>query len=355
MIQRYRELVVTRPYESEVAPIEVHSKEHATIVQILYSGISVGTEMSIYRGSNIRFLRQDDMRGERIAPLEYPVHSMGYMEVGTVLSSPLTRDLEGRTVALKCGHRTMAILERPDITPLPPGIPAVCGVWVQNFLPICANALLHAAFDERASSLETLADGVTGRRIAVIGSGVIAVLLACWIRHLGGDVVVADTSRRRLAAADRLGLKTIASASPWDEIRSSWQSGPTDMGADLVMQCRGNVRALQAALRCVRPHHTVVDLGFYQDQVPALSLSGDYHHQGLTLRAAQVGNQPRGLEAIWTKHRLIQEGLSFLMKTHALLAEVLLADQVPFESAPAFLGHLAATPDQPPYTPVLSV
>ena len=344
-----REIVIVAPYEVAVRPYEPARPEgDELLVDVEYSGISTGTELSIVKGTNPRF-ETDTVGGvatPRAAPLRFPVRSMGYMEVGTVRESPADRSLVGERVALACGHRTEAVVRADGYTRLPAGIGVVQGIWVQRTLPICANALLHAAAELTRANDPDLGAGVRGRNVAVFGAGVVALVLASWAADSGArEVVVVDSLERRLAAASEIGLVPLATdgrRAAAAEIHASWRHGRGDTGADVVFQCRAAMSALGEALACVRPGHPIVDLAFYQTDAAGLRLGTDFHHAGLVLRAAQVGNLPRTFAGTWDRRRLVAEGLGFLERRGERLASTLVTDLVPLGEAPALLARLAS-------------
>jgi threonine dehydrogenase-like Zn-dependent dehydrogenase len=79
----------------------------------------------------------------------------------------------------------------------------VLGIYAAHMGPICANGLLHAGADLHGSDVRSLADGVRGRRVAVIGAGVVGLMTGLLAENHGAaSVVVLDAtpSRRRVAA-----------------------------------------------------------------------------------------------------------------------------------------------------------
>ena len=88
------------------------------------------------------------------------------------------------------------------MVPLPDGLDPVLGVYVAHMGPICANGLLHAAADAVGGPVRSLADGVAGRRVLVVGAGVVGLLTGLLARHHGAaEVVAVDVTPDRLAAA----------------------------------------------------------------------------------------------------------------------------------------------------------
>jgi threonine dehydrogenase-like Zn-dependent dehydrogenase len=272
----------------------------------------------------------------------YPVRTMGYMEVGEVVQSRTPSVPEGALVAMAYGHRTLKVVDplAERWLVLPDGVDPLLGVLVAHMGPICANGLLHAAADIAGRDVRTLGDGVRGLRILVMGGGVVGLLVGLFARHHGAaEIAVADATPARLAAAERLGLLALdSSAAPvWRTIKERWSHGPRDRGADVVFQCRGRASWLAEALRALRPQATAVDLAFYEGAAHDLHLGEEFHHNGLTIRCAQIGRVPRGLAPLWTRERLQAETVALLRAHGDVLRRTLLTDRVAFADGPAFL------------------
>jgi threonine dehydrogenase-like Zn-dependent dehydrogenase len=120
-----------------------------------------------------------------------------------------------------------------------------------------------------------------------------------------------------------------------------WRHGPADHGADVVFQCRGRSEALATALRVARPQGTVVDMAFYTGGADGVRLGEEFHHNGLTLRCAQIGRVPRGLDPTWDRHRLSVETLRLLHLRGEDIRRVLVTDVEPLAEAPALLMDIA--------------
>ena len=109
----------------------------------------------------------------------------------------------------------------------------------------------------------------------------------------------------------------------------------------MVFQCRGRSSALNTALRVVRPQGTVVDLAFYTEGAGDLRLGNEFHHNGLTVRCAQIGRVPRGTSSEWDRHRLSAETVTLLAACGTEIREHLVTDVVPLEDAPQLMTDLA--------------
>ena len=317
-------------------------------LETLWSGLSAGTELSFVKGTNPYLHAAWDerlgvFRHDRPAT-GYPVRSMGYMEVGRVTESRTDAARPGELIAMAYGHRTGRTVDplSDRFVPLPDDLDPLLGVYVAHMGPICANGLLHAAAELAGQPL-TLGDGVRGRNLLVVGAGVVGLLTALLARHHGAaEVVVADATPARREAARALGLDAVDAKEAWLRVKERWRHGPADCGADLAFQCRGRTEALVTAFKALRPQATVIDLAFYQEDAAGLRLGEEFHHNGLTLRCAQIGRVPRGLSQVWDRRRLAVETIGLLRAHGDAIRRHLVSDVVPFEQAPGFLRDLAA-------------
>jgi threonine dehydrogenase-like Zn-dependent dehydrogenase len=321
-------------------------------VTTLFSGISAGTELSYVKGTNPFLAERWDADLGLFVPGEpnagYPVTRLGYMEVGTVAESRTPIIPAGTTVAMGYGHRTGYIGDPVEdrVVPLPADLDPLLGIYVAHMGPICANGLLHAAADQCGSDVRSLGDGVRGRRVAVVGAGVVGLLTALLARRHGAEsVVVLDPTPGRRAVADALGLESLDPEGRTDvaaSLKTRWRHAPGDRGADVVFQCRGQATALHLALRLARPQATVIDLAFYQAGATELRLGAEFHHNALAVRCAQIGRVPRGLASSWDRERLSAETIRLLHADGMAIREHLVTALVPFEDAPQLFGDLAA-------------
>ncbi|MEU4681191.1 zinc-binding dehydrogenase [Micromonospora sp. NPDC023737] len=319
-------------------------------VRTLFSGVSAGTELSYVKGTNpyLHVTWDADLGlfrpGTPSTP--YPVTRLGYMQVARVVESATPAVAEGAVGAMTYGHRTGWVADpvAERFVPLPDDLDPLLGVYVAHMGPICANGLLHAAADLYGTDVRSLGDGVRGRRVAVVGSGVVALLTALFARrHGAASVVVLDPTPQRRQVAEALGLETLDpdADDPAVVLKTRWAHTAGDRGADVVFQCRGQAWALRLALRLLRPQGTVIDLAFYQAGADAVRLGEEFHHNGLSVRCAQIGRVPRGLVPVWDRERLSAETIDLLRAYGDLIRKHLVTAVVPFEDAPVLLTDLA--------------
>jgi threonine dehydrogenase-like Zn-dependent dehydrogenase len=319
-------------------------------VDTLYSGLSAGTELSFFKGTNPYLTsRWDPELGlflDGDPSRTFPIHALGYMEVGRVAESKASSVRMGQIVAASYGHRTGHTLRasRDYFVILPENFPVVLGIYVAQMGPICANGLLHAAADVVGQDIRSLGDGVRGRNVVIMGAGVVGLLTGIFALGEGAaEVAFVDRSDNRLTAARALGAEPLdeRNLDPWNWCKERWHHGPGDRGADLVFQCRARPEYLNAALRCLRPQGTVIDLAFYQEGAPELRLGHEFHHNGLSIRCAQIARVPRGTSTLWNQSRLSKETIRILRSHGELVQQHLITDVVPFERAGAFIAELA--------------
>ncbi len=332
-------------FDLELPPLEDGDIE----IRTLYSGLSAGTELTYVKGTDPGFASRRDpdlgvfLPGE--ASRSYPITGMGYMEVGEVVRSRRLGLPEGTLVAGAYGHRSRHVLSQRDVAvPVPTDVDPLLGIYLAQMGPICANGLLHAAAEFRGQAVEQLGDGVRERNVVVTGAGVVGLLTALLAAHHGArEVLVVDPDPGRLAAAAALGLDTVDQRDTelWRECKQRWGHGHGDRGADLVLQCRGRAEVLHEALRCLRPQGVVIDLAFYTGGADRLRLGEEFHHNGLTIRCAQIARVPRGLARSWDRARLAEETGRLLTARGDDIRRHLVSHIVPIGEAAAVLLALA--------------
>ena len=324
-------------------------------VDTLYSGISAGTELTQFRGTNPYLHgRWDeslklfvptaptagDAAGQSVlASQDYPVRFTGYMEVGRVAASRTPAVREGEVVCMAYGHKSghRADAARDFYVTLPDDVDPILGIYVAQMGPICANGILHADEDALGDRVTRLGEGLRGRRVAVFGAGVVGLLTAMLARWAGAaEVAVVDRAPDRLAVAERLGLLPVSSAdvgaAVW--LKQRWVFGEAaDRGADVAFQCSGSDALLNLALNSLRPQGTVIDLGFYQGGAAAVRFGEAFHHNGLRHICAQIRRVPRRLAGSWDRRRLAQETIAFLRDCGPAVRAHLITHVMPFTEA----------------------
>jgi threonine dehydrogenase-like Zn-dependent dehydrogenase len=310
-------------------------------VRTLYAGISAGTELTHFTGTNPYMnARWDDnlklfMTDGRS---DYPMMFTGYMQVGQVAASRSDRVREGQVIAMSYGHKTGHTCDPAQevFVPLPDGMEPILGIYVAQMGPICANAILHADEDELGAAVPSLGAGLRDRNVMVMGTGVIGLLTGMMALDAGArEVAIVGRNPHRLAIAQRLGMTPVDNreTDPGEWAKRCWKTDWLDRGADYAFQCSGSDELLHQAFRSVRPQATVIDLGFYQAGAPALSLGHEFHHNGLRHVCAQIFRVPRRLRGSWDRGRLAAETVRFLQRHGDTVRRHMITDVIPFTQA----------------------
>ena len=104
------------------------------------------------------------------------------------------------------------------------------------------------------------AGSLLGKKVLVAGSGPIGALVVAAARHHGAmEIVATDVVDEPLAIVRRLGADRAINAAREEAAMTALAAGKGTM--DVVFECSGNARAVQAAIAALRPRGTLVQLG----------------------------------------------------------------------------------------------
>lgn len=263
-------------------------------LQTLFTGISSGTEMNVYRGAapfyNKKFdadkkLFIDSEQGQWKYPMAY-----GYEHVGKVIEAG--RDVsalkKGDIVATQANHRTTAIVHENYAFKLPEGVAPEIGVFMSP-LRITYNGILDA-------------DIHLGDTVAIFGQGTMGLIMTQLVKLSGGNVIAIDFIDRRLQIAKKFGTLTINPKEVKDvalEIRNL----TGNRGADTAIELTGSTKALNEAVRTVCARGTVISMGWYPGEAKGLYLGEEFHHNWVNIKCSQIGNVNPSLSMRWTMQR----------------------------------------------------
>jgi 2-desacetyl-2-hydroxyethyl bacteriochlorophyllide A dehydrogenase len=296
-------------------------------VQTVFSGISQGTEMLVYRGEVDPGLALDlpTLGGSFAYPIKY-----GYSAVGRVVASaaPTENVREGDLVFTLHPHQDRFNVAGELTHALPAGIDPLRGVFVAN-LETALNALLDQPVR-------------LGERVVVLGQGVVGLLIGLLARRNGAATLVAvDRWSLRRALAARLGADL--AVAPDTELVQAVYEMTNGRGADVVFEASGNPAALQSAIELVGSHGTVVVCSWYGSKSVALDLGGRFHRQRLRIRSSQVGTVDPALSPRWDRERRTATVMELL---EDLPLEQLVTHRVPLEEVATAYRLIDERPDQ---------
>lgn len=294
-----------------------------------FSGISAGTELTAYRGSNPYLNKAWDpdlrMFTDGIGGLSYPVAGLGYSEVGHVvevapdLAGDPTVPPVGANVWGIWGHRAEAVLPAEKLRgcTVPVGLDPIAATFARVGA-VALNAVLAA-------------DVHLGETVAVFGQGVLGLLATRLVRLSGGTVVAVDAVPGRLQKALEYGADTVLDArdgTSGQQIRKLTDG----RGADVAIEISGSYPALHEAIRSAAVGARVVAAGFYQGDGAGLSLGDEFHHNRVNLICSQIGGVPAAVAGRWDQFRLNQTFLR-LAADHQIDPAGLVSHVVPVSDA----------------------
>lgn len=312
---------------------------HEVRLQTLYSGISAGTELTAYRGSNPYLGKRWDEERRLFVPdhdvsLQYPVAGWGYEEVGRVeeVGSSVTSVQLGQIVWGTWGHRSRVVVSEAWAAAriLPEDIDPIVGVFSQ-IGSIALNALLDANIH-------------LGEVVAVFGQGVPGLLVTQLARLNGATVVGVDGIGRRLELSTILGAERVVDFN--EESPAEVVKALTDgRGADVSIEISGSASALHEAVRSTAYNSRVVTSGFFQGAAGSLFLGEEFHHNRIEIVCSQISGVSRSLDHRWDEGRLQQAFMSLVAHRRVEL-KPLISHVVPAREAAEAFRLLDEHPDE---------
>jgi 2-desacetyl-2-hydroxyethyl bacteriochlorophyllide A dehydrogenase len=333
-----RELLVTGPracgvverQERAIAPSEVRARA-------LFSGISHGTELQLWRGTS-------PFRGKRFDPelrlfvegedeTAYPIR-IGYEWVGRV------DEVGGEVQAVRAGE--LVHLPRPHADEHVFGVDAAAG------LPF---TLPRGLDPERATLLQTTTIALQavhdaslklGDRVAVFGLGAFGLLTVQLARLQGAAWIAAvDPIAGRRSLASELDADLVLDPTESDvglELRRL-----DGVGVDVAVEFSGSGSALRQAMRAVRVGGTVVAAGFYGES--ELALGEEFHHNRLTLVASMGGWASPPREPRWPRARA-RSLAAELLAGGRLRTDALITHRFPLDEAGSAYELIDGRPEE---------
>ena len=281
-------------------------------VRALYSGISRGTECLVWRGevpaSEYQRMRAPFQLGDFPGPVKYGYSNVGIVEEGDAA-------LRGHTVFCLYPHQDVYRVPAQAVHPLPAGLPPARAVLAAN-LETAINGLWDAA-------------PRLGDRVAVVGAGVVGMLVAALVAGLHGCTIeLVDVDRSRDPVARRLGVDCVAPEAARPD-------------ADVVIHASGSPAGLVTALSLAGFEATVVEMSWYGSRTVAAPLGEAFHSRRLMLKSSQVATIAPAQRARWTATRRLALALALLREERF---DALFTGEHDFATLPSLFARLATAP-----------
>ncbi len=271
-------------------------------IKTLFSGISHGTEMNVYRGLAPFFRRKQDHTlklfrdAEQNETWQYPIRScdpgvwyMGYSNVGKVVETG--RDVQnfkvGDIVYTDAPHQSQIIRSgKGHVVKLPDSIKPEHGILFTNLM-----TTYNGILDTRIK---------LGDTVAVFGLGVLGQLIVQMVKMSGAHRVIGiDTIEKRLKIALENGADYVFNPQTTGDIAYEVRKLTRNKGVDAVIEVTGSQKALKEAIRVAAPDTTITALSWYQGPCTDLDLSEEFHHNRVTIRCSQTGAVNPELRHMW--------------------------------------------------------
>ena len=300
---------------------------HEVRLRTLYSGISAGTELTAYRGSNPYLHKQWDPERKLFIPAEqptltYPVSGWGYEEVGEVIEvGSEVQDVSiGDVVFGTWGHRTHHIVgeEYARNRVQAKSLDAIFGLFSQ----IGAIAL-NGVHDARIRIGET---------VVVFGMGTLGQIVGQLAKKSGAQVVGVDRFEKRLEIAKQGNAADIVLNAADGEVAEHIRAITDSRGADIAIEATGSSHALHQAVRSVAYSAKVIALGFFQGEAAGLYLGEEFHHNRVNIVGSQIFGTDPELTYRWNQLRLVQTFMR-LQAQEIINLNSIITHIIPFDDA----------------------
>ncbi|MCM8900070.1 zinc-binding alcohol dehydrogenase [Caldicoprobacter algeriensis] len=307
--------------EEELRPDEVR-------IKTLFSGISAGTQLTLYRGKNPYLsgkwdpdLRIFDHTGE--ASAKFPVKGMwAYEEVGIVveIGTDVSKASVGDVIYGAWGHKSTHVVKEEFAVDhkLPKELDPICGIFAQMGA-IALNAILDANIH-------------VGETVAIFGQGVPGQMVTQLAKLNGARVIAVDLDDSRLEYSKKFGADIVLNPKKCDAAKEIKKL--TDgRGADVSIEISGFASALNEAIRATCYNGTVVCSGFITGEAKGLFLGKEFHHNRIKIVCSQISGVSLDVSNRWDRLRM-EKTIMQLQAEGKVNFKGLITHIIPFEKAP---------------------
>ena len=326
--QQAQQLWFTKPFAVEVReqllPMPAAGE---LLVKTLCSAISAGTEMLVYRGQIPGAMTLDagldSLQGAADYPLQY-----GYASVGLVqqIGEDVDPDWAGKRVFSFQPHATHFLATPASVIVLPDDIEPEAAVFLANM--------------ETAVNLVQDGAPAIGERIAVLGQGVVGLLLTSLLSRFPlADLTAVDGVAARRAQGLLAGARQVFA--PEAVAASLQHQSSTCSGADLIYEVSGVPEALNLAVSLSGYSSRIVIGSWYGNKSTVVPLGGEAHRNRLHISTSQVSTIAPQLSGRWDKARRFELAWEMIRQ---IRPQQLITHRAPLHEADALYKLLHEAP-----------
>ena len=264
------------------------------LVETVFSAISPGTELLIYRGEFPAGLALDENLPALSEDFSFPL-KYGYAAAGRVaaLGEGVGEEWLGLTVFAFQPHASHFVAPIGELLPVPQGLPLEQAVFLPN-METAVNFLMDGA-------------PLIGEQVAVLGQGVVGLLTTALLAQLPlASLVTLDRYPLRRRTSLEWGATASLDPDGADGLKpalAALQEARNYPGADLVYELSGNPAALDQAIALCGYHGRVLIGSWYGGKRASLDLGGRFHRDRIRLISSQVSRLAPELSGRWDKTR----------------------------------------------------
>ena len=311
------------------------------LIQTLFTAISPGTEMLLYRGEAPPNIVADEniasLAGELCYPLKY-----GYASVGRVTDAG-SLDLAGwvnQIVFSFQPHQTHFIARPDQAILIPEGITPEQALFLPNM--------------ETAVNFVMDGQPLIGERVAIFGQGIVGLLTTALLAQFPLEKLITfDHFPLRRAASLKAGANESLSPEflriPTSDSRShEFPKVPTNSqkfpsSFDLTYELTGSPAALNDAIGVTGYDGRVVIGSWYGQKRAPIDLGGYFHRSRIRLISSQVSTLAPQFSGRWDKARRFDVAWEMIRRVRP---ERWITHRIPFERAEKAYQSLDQTPHE---------
>ncbi len=299
-------VIFEKPYavtlKEEAMPIP---RAGEVLVKTMYSAISAGSELLVYRGQIPSGIPTDMTITALSKPFRYPL-KYGYAAVGEVLEvgPDIDQSWQGRPIFCFHPHESHYTAQIDDIIAIPERLDILDALFLPNM----------------ETAVNFLMDGrpIIGENVFICGQGIVGLLttalLASFPLH---QLVTLDRYAARRQASLDLGADRALNPDDTAMIEESFGAvtqNSTAGTADLVYELSGDSQALNQAIQLAGFGARIVLGSWYGSQTAKLNLGGLFHRNRIQLISSQVSTLSPRFSTCWTKKRRIDIAWKMIRK-----------------------------------------